>query len=393
MSWSHSVPAVAVMLTLGGCDGGLALESDSRGGDGALRTRRESLAPPPTGLDLAAVDLSGSCQATTLSLSAAVKNHGLTGIAASRAGIYAGEPATGGTLLTSVEVPWLYGAEAYPFQRTLTVPEGTTQVFVVADDDRFYPEDDEVNNTASLTLPAPCVTDPGELNQPPVARCQDVTVVADDLCQGSATIDQGSFDPDQGPGPLTVAQSPQGPYPAGTTPVQLAVSDGEASSTCTAHVTVVDTTAPVPGARKDRVLAPSASSGYVQVNLSDCALPASDNCGGTLDVQQFGTFLRVTSDETDDALSLLRVLACDDIRLSADGKSVRVRAEAALLGNGRVYTLTYAVSDAAGNSAIGTCKVSVPALLGNPAVDSGTAYCQGTDCPPHTGSGGLCSLL
>ncbi|MFP2911523.1 hypothetical protein ACLESD_42155 [Pyxidicoccus sp. 3LFB2] len=388
MAWNHNVPAVAVLFILGGCEGGLSREPDSP--EGALRSQEEALAPP-TGLDLSIQDLSGACEGTTLSLAGAVKNHGLTGIAASRAGIYVGDPATGGTLLTSVDVPWLYGAERFPFQRTLTVPEGTTQVYVVADDARFYPEDDEVNNTASLILSSPC-TAPGPLNQAPVAVCRDVTVVADAACQATASVNHGSWDPDQGPGALTVTQSPEGPYTAGTTPVQLTVMDGEASSTCEAVVTVQDTSAPVPGASRELVLAPTASSSFVQVDLSDCALPASDNCGGTLDLQQSGTLIRVTSDESNDALSLLRLRTCDDIQLSADGKSANVRAEAALLGNGRVYTFTYSVSDAAGNAAISTCRVRVPALLGNPAVDSGPAYCRGTECPPNTGSGLLCVL-
>jgi len=33
-------------------------------------------------------------------------------------------------------------------------------------------------------------------NQPPVARCKNVTVSADANCQANASIDNGSFDPD-----------------------------------------------------------------------------------------------------------------------------------------------------------------------------------------------------
>jgi hypothetical protein len=354
------------------------------GGEG-LRTQ-EAEAAPPTGLNLRTVDLTASCEATTLSLSAAVRNLGVSGIAASRAGIYAGHPAKDGTLLGSVEVPWLYGGEQLAFHRTFTVPEGTTRVTVVADDDRLFPEDDEDDNVATFTLSSACATNPA-----PVARCQDVTVPADASCQATASVDSGSYDPNAGPGAFSVNQSPEGPYTAGATPVQLTVSDGEASSTCSATVTVVDVTAPVPGASKGLVLAASAVSGYVRVGLADCALPASDNCGGSLDLGASGTLLRVTSDEAEDALSLARLRTCEDIQVSADGKSALVRAEAALLGNGRVYTFTYAVSDAAGNASTGTCQVSVPALLGN-VVDSGPAYCQGTGCPAGTGSGLLCAL-
>lgn len=340
-------------------------------------------------MDLVAVDLSASCDATALSLSAAIWNASPTGLAGSTAAIYAGAPGAGGTRLGTVSVPFLVGGERFGFQLSFTVPEGTTQVFVVADEDGVFAEDDEANNVAAFLMPTPCAT-----NQLPAALCQNVTVQADASCQASASIDSGSHDPDGFPGGFSAVQSPAGPFPLGTTPVQLHVSDGAASSTCSAAVTVVDASAPAPGASRGLVVAPTVGSDYVLVSLADCALPATDNCGGTLDVGQSGVITRVSSDERDDALSLLRLLACDDIKLSADRKSALVRAEAALLGNGRVYTFTYVVRDAAGNASNGTCAVRVPALLGSPAVDSGVTFCQGTDCPQGTtGHGLLCSLL
>lgn len=376
-SCSPVVPALAVLCLLGGCDTGLP-ESGPSPEAGLVRQAAV------TGLDLSALDVAASCDATALTLSATIKNEARTGITPSTAAIYAGVPGAEATLLGTVQVPYLVGGERFGFQFSATVPEGTTHVTVVADDEGFYPEDDETNNAATLALPAPCST-----NTAPVALCRDVTVAADASCRASASIDHGSYDGDGLPAALATAQSPAGPYPLGTTPVSLEVSDGAATATCTAAVTVVDTLPPVPGAGRGLVLAPSATSAYVSVSLADCALPATDNCGGTLDVQQAGTITRVSSDESDDALSLLRLLACDDIQLAPDGKSARVRAEAALLGNGRVYTFTYGVTDASGNTATGTCDVRVPALLGQPAVDSGTVFCQGTGCPQGTTDHGL----
>jgi hypothetical protein len=83
-------------------------------------------------------------------------------------------------------------------------------------------------------------------NQPPVAACRNVVNVADDTCRATATageINDGSSDPDGDP--ITLAISPSGPFPLGTTPVMLTVSDaaGE-TSTCAATVTVVDQSAP-----------------------------------------------------------------------------------------------------------------------------------------------------
>ncbi|MCP3097384.1 hypothetical protein LZ198_00700 [Myxococcus sp. K15C18031901] len=382
MTLGQGVLPLAAMLVLAGCEGS-QLEMESS--EGSHLGQQEAAVGD---LDLSVVDLVASCEATALTVSAAVRNEAPTGVAGSTAAVYAFTPGTGNTRLGAISVPFLVGGERFPFQLSFTVPEGTTRVFVVADDDGLYAEDDEANNTASLDFSMPCAT-----NQLPVALCQDVTVAADASCRGAASIDRGSFDPDGFPGPLQRSQLPAGPFSLGTTPVQLAVSDGAATSTCSASVRVVDVTAPVPGASKNLVLTPSVGSDYVLVSLSDCAMPATDNCGGQLDPSQAGAIVRVTSDEPNDALSLLRLLACDDIKLSPDGRSALVRAEAALLGNGRFYTFTYDVKDAAGNAATGTCQVKVPGLLGV-SVDSGPAYCQGTGCPEGTtGRGLLCSLL
>ncbi len=382
MTRYQGVSTLAALFILGGCDGTLPEEAPA----GLEMQRQEAKA---TGLDLSVVDLSASCAMTALSLSAAIKNEGLTGIGGSTAAVYAGTPGDGGVRLGTVDVPFLVGGESFPFSLSFVVPEGTTRVTVVADDDGTYPEDDEDNNFASIDFETPCATNLG-----PVASCRSVTVPADASCRGSASIDNGSFDPDAFPGPFSVTQSPSGPYALGTTAVQLQVSDGAATDTCEANVTVVDTSAPTPGANRGMVLQPTAGSDYVLVSLSDCAMPATDNCGGTLDLAESASILRVTSDESNDALSLLRLLACNDIKLSPDRKSAMVRAEAALLGNGRVYTFTYSVTDPSGNASIGTCNVKVPALLGNPAVDSGVVYCQGDGCPGNSRYPGLlCSLL
>ncbi|NTX53796.1 CARDB domain-containing protein [Myxococcus sp. CA039A] len=383
MTRALGVPALAALLLLGGCEG--VGPEDATAPVGELGVHEGAVGE----LDLSVEDLVASCQATALTLSGAIQNHEATGIAGSTAAVYAGGTGAGGTRLGTLSVPFLVGGERFPFQLSFTVPEGTQRVVVVADDDGVFNEDNEANNVAAVDFSIPCAT-----NQGPVALCRNVTVAADAACEGVASVDHGSHDPDGFPGPFSVTQLPSGPFALGTTPVQLDVTDGASANTCSATVTVVDTTAPVLGASRGRVLTPSVGSDYVLVSLADCALPAVDNCGGELPLAQAGTLLRVSSDEPNDALSLLRLLACDDIKLTADGKSALVRAESALLGNGRVYTFTYGVKDATGNETTGTCQVRVPALLGNPAVDSGVTYCQGVGCPSGTtGRGLLCSLL
>jgi hypothetical protein len=81
-------------------------------------------------------------------------------------------------------------------------------------------------------------------NQPPVAQCHNVTVSAGANCTASASINNGSSDPDAGD-TISVSQSPAGPYAKGTTTVTLTVTDNHgATASCQATVTVLDSTAP-----------------------------------------------------------------------------------------------------------------------------------------------------
>jgi hypothetical protein len=83
-------------------------------------------------------------------------------------------------------------------------------------------------------------------NQPPVAMCRNVTRSADGNGQAAVTpeeVNNGSSDPDSDP--LAFSVSPTGPYPFGNTIVTLTVTDDEnASDTCMANISVIDTTPP-----------------------------------------------------------------------------------------------------------------------------------------------------
>ena len=85
-----------------------------------------------------------------------------------------------------------------------------------------------------------------QINQPPVARCQNVTVYAGANCQADVTgaqVDNGSSDPDGDALMLTL--TPAGPYSLGTTEVTLTVDDGKGgTSSCSALIVVVDSTPP-----------------------------------------------------------------------------------------------------------------------------------------------------
>jgi len=115
------------------------------------------------------------------------------------------------------------------------------------------------------------------LNRAPIARCRNVTVSANGQCLGPVTpaqIDNGSSDPDGNP--ITLSVAPPSPYNLGTTSVTLTVTDNQGTSaTCTALVTVVDTTPPVfgPITNQTTVLCdPNSEAVHVTVPT------ATDNC-------------------------------------------------------------------------------------------------------------------
>ncbi|WP_224371227.1 choice-of-anchor A family protein [Hyalangium versicolor] len=111
-------------------------------------------------------------------------------------------------------------------------------------------------------------------NLPPTALCTNVTVSAGPTCTASASINSGSHDSDSSGSTLQLTQSPAGPYPLGTTPVTLTVSDGRYSSQCTGTVTVMDDTPPTLQCPADLQLACTQSS------TVSFAPTFSDNCGG-----------------------------------------------------------------------------------------------------------------
>jgi hypothetical protein len=188
-------------------------------------------------------------------------------------------------------------------------------------------------------------------NQLPVAMCKNVTVPAGPSCTANASINDGSFDPDGDP--ITITQSPPGPYPPGDTLVTLTVTDSKgASSQCVATVTVVDNTPPtITGisANPSVLWPPNHEMVNVTVNYS-----VSDNCTPSAAIT---CALSVSSNEPVNGTGDGDTAPDWEI---IDAHHVRLRAERAGNGNGRVYTITITCADGNGNSSVKTVTVSVP---------------------------------
>jgi hypothetical protein len=175
------------------------------------------------------------------------------------------DPANGDTLSTT-----LFG-DAQDDMANGVATDGT-DLYVVGESRSFTVGGNAVGQNDLMllrfTLAAP--------NTPPVAVCQNVTVEADSICTANASIDNGSYDPDGDP--ITLTQSPAGPYPLGGTLVTLTVSDDKGeSSQCTGTVTVVDNTAPTITCPADIVN--STDLGQCSA-IQDYTVTAKDNCAG-----------------------------------------------------------------------------------------------------------------
>ena len=262
------------------------------------------------------------------------------------------------------------GGSSVTFDETIAVPLTVTE----ADLDPYgaitchvqFKADDTVFGTQSVSITV-------LLNSPPEAACADVTVdAAADTCLGTASIDDGSSDPDGDP--LTYSYSPAGPYPAGTTEVTLTVTDPDGESdSCTGLVTVVDATAPTVSVGDALVLWPP-NHKFVDLGLDDCDVTITDSCDGELVVSEAAAITSITSDEAEDAVGKGDGRTLDDMVIDGDAL-FSLRAERSAHGDGRVYEVDFSITDGAGNVQYATCVVGVPfADDGVPAVDSGDAW-------------------
>ncbi|WP_257448016.1 FG-GAP-like repeat-containing protein [Archangium lipolyticum] len=237
---------------------------------------------PYAAADLVASEVTASCDGSgVLTLGARVRNQGDAPVPVGvKVAFYQGNPASGGTLLavgTAADALPVGGSSLV----TVSMPSsftGSAEVFAVVDDDGTGAGRDtecrEDNNAASATVDLTCQPPPS--NQPPVALCRDVTVTASDSCQGRASVNNGSYDPDNGPSPLTLTESPNASFGPGRHSVTLTASDGAASSQCVGIVTVVDSTKPVISCP----LGVDARVGLGSLGLSiQYAVSARDNCG------------------------------------------------------------------------------------------------------------------
>jgi hypothetical protein len=121
---------------------------------------------------------------------------------------------------------------------------------------------------------------------------------------------------------------------------------------------------------------------YHTVNVTDLVSGATDSCGNAISASSV-TIASVTSDEVEDSATGADGSTLNDIVISCDRHSVKLRAERDGNLDGRVYTITFTVTDSHGHVGTATAKVTVPVNQnGIAAVDSGPHYVVANNtCP------------
>jgi hypothetical protein len=164
-------------------------------------------------------------------------------------------------------------------------------------------------------------------------------------------------------------------FPVGETTVTCTSTVGP---TCNFKVTVNDTQAPNITTGGPVTLWPP-NHKYTTFNVTGLVTSASDNCDMGVGIGSV-RITKVTSDEPDNSGGDGNTT--HDIVIAANCKSVQLRSERMGGSNGRVYTLTFKVTDASGNAGTATARVIVPkSQNGSPAIDDGPHYTVLSSCP------------
>lgn len=139
-----------------------------------------------------------------------------------------------------------------------------------------------------------------------------------------------------------------------------------------------DSTPPVITLHRNEIKLWPPNHRYQNFTVSDFVLSASDAVDPNVNLGSV-YILKVTSDELDKGEGDGNTFK--DLLIAADCKSVKVRSERSSSGDGRVYTITFKVKDASGNSTTATARVVVPTSHGVAAIDTGPKYTVDSSCP------------
>lgn len=236
-----------------------------------------------------------------------------------------------------------------------------------------------VTHTATLTVNAPtATTDP-----PDQSVCQGTDAHFSTTASGTGpfsyawTLDGSPFN---GNSPsITV---PTGSLSVGNHTVTVTTTGSCGSATQTAILTVTSGTPVINLITNSATMWPP-NHQYQTFNVTDFVSSATGGCDGSQNLTGSVVIQKVTSDEPEDNPSGGDGNTLNDIVIAANCKSVQLRRERDGNLNGRIYTITFKVTDSFGSTATATVKISVPKTNNSPAVDNGAAagYTVNSLCP------------
>jgi hypothetical protein len=214
----------------------------------------------------------------------------------------------------------------------------------------------------------------------PVVSCPSNIVKSNDANQCSAVVTFNATANDNCDGTITPICSPASGsiFPVGTTTIVCEATDSSnQTGSCSFTVTVEDQESPQITTHSSPIKLWPPNHSYHTVNIADCVTAVSDNCDSGLSINDV-VISQVTSDEPDNGPDDGNTT--NDIIIAADCMSVNLRAERQGTGNGRIYTITFQVTDSGGNTGTATCKVIVPVNKKGGAIDDGPANTVTSNC-------------
>jgi hypothetical protein len=236
-----------------------------------------------------------------------------------------------------------------------------------------------VTQSASLTVNAPtATTDPADQSV-----CQGTDAHFSTTASGTGpfhyawTLDGSPFNGDSPS--ITV---PTGSLSVGAHTVTVTTTGTCGTATQTATLNVTSPTPVINLSTTSATMWPP-NHHYETFNVSDFVSSATGGCDSNTNLTSSVVIQKVSSDEPEDSPSGADGNTLNDIVIAPDCKSVQLRSERDGNLNGRVYTITFKVTDSFGNSATATVKVFVPKSNNSPAVDNGAAagYTVNSNCP------------
>jgi hypothetical protein len=241
---------------------------------------------------------------------------------------------------------------------------------------RIYKATDGASLTASATQTITVID-----NTAPSISCP-ANIVANAVsgtCAAPVTFTVAASDNCSVPTVITSAASGSS-FPVGVTTVIATATDAAGnSSTCSFTVTVKDVDAPAITLNGQTISLWPPNHKYTTVQVTDLVTSASDLCDPSVNINSV-RIAQVTSDEPDNSGGDGNTT--HDIVIAGDCKSVQLRSERMGGSNGRVYTITFKVTDSSGNSSTATAKVVVDhSQNGSGAVDDGPHFTVVSSCP------------